>query len=440
MVSMPQTLTLHVGTPKSGTTHLQAALRSGRDRLRRLGTLYPGAGYLPQDGFNQQPAVYALAGRTIGWVDDAVRQNAAIYFARLCEEVSAHPGRVLVSAESLAFFEPPEARSLLESLSFEPSAVTVVITARDFGRILPSVWQQNVKNGSTEALGPYLDSVASLRDRPGVPFWTAFDLPRLVGRWSEIVGLDRVVLVTAPPPGADRGTLWSRYAAAASLPETLAAATSRRADDNLAVTRSQAELLRGLSLAMQAHGYPKDRQQRVRAEVLQIWMDRAPHSTQERLLLPQHLRKDVDRWADEDIFLLRRMGVRVVGALTDLAPVWTPVTGAAASSRGTIDVESVDPDTPHDVLAILEHLTRPRSPRSVLGEASPRRGLEEAWWRRLPGAVRARALGNRAVASAVPADPPVGAVRVAEARLELPAADPVEASPVQLEARGPGHR
>src|SRR5690242_19154251 len=273
---MTRTLTLHVGTPKSGTTHLQAVLHANRDRLRRSGTLYPGAGRLPRDGFNQQPAVYALAGPMLGWVDDAVRRGAEPMLDHLAAEVRAHRGHSLVSAESLAFFDPASGRALLDRLGFAPEEVTVVVTARDLGRLLPSVWQQNVKNGSTQELEPYLDGVAALRDGAPSPFWTAFGLPGLVRRWMSVVGADGVVLVTVPASGADPDVLRRRFAVAAGLPDDVVDTfvTDRqphRAHDNVSLSASQAELIRQVNLVLEAEGLSRDAQQRMRARLLTRW-------------------------------------------------------------------------------------------------------------------------------------------------------------------------
>jgi hypothetical protein len=353
---MHRTLTLHIGTPKSGTTHLQAILHRLRGPLRRQGLLYPGSGYLPRDGFNQQPAIYALAGRTIGWVDDAVRAGARAPFSRLCEEVSVHAGRVLISAESLAFFEAGQAQALLDRLGFCPASVTVVITARDYGRLLPSIWQQNVKNGSTEELRPYLDSVAALRGQRDAPFWTAFRLPDLVQRWGQVVGPERVTLVTAPPAGADKAELWSRYATATGLSPSLVDGMPERAraDDNVSLTPSQTELLRRMNVVMRDSGYTKDLERHLRGQLLQAWMN-APRSARLGLSVPQHLREPVLEWGEEDALLLRRLGVRVVGALSDLLPVFPPQGGSASGTEpGVIDLETV-----RDVLALVEHEPSP---------------------------------------------------------------------------------
>lgn len=346
---MPRRLTLHVGTPKSGTTYLQSLLARGRRELARDGVLYPGAKRLPRRGFNQQPAIYAAAGASTGWADDDVRRTSEVYLRHLCEELSAHPGRALVSAESLAFFDVDAARGLLRTLGYDPAGVTVVITARDLGRILPSIWQQNVKNGSTQALGPYLDSVASLRDGPRSPVWTAFGLPGLVDRWAEVIGdVGRVVLVTSPATAAPTDELWNRFAAAADVRRELATLPGPRplAVDNVSLTLAQAELVRGLNGVLQADGYSRDHQQRLRGHLLDIWMNLPGASGSRRPAVPAHLHDTVRAWARDDIARLAASGARVEGELGDLEPRLRDDAGSATA---------IDEETVRDVLALLEH-------------------------------------------------------------------------------------
>jgi hypothetical protein len=343
---MSPRLTLHIGTPKSGTTYLQTILRSGRRTLRRRGICYPGEWYLPQDGLNQQAAIYALGRRNIGWVSPAARENALRHFDRLCEEVSGHSGRVLISAESLCFFDTEEIQRLLDDFRVAASAVDVVITGRDFGRLLPSIWQQNVKNGTTQPLEHYLDSVSALRGVGTVPLWTAFGLPGLVERWSRVVGLDRVTLVTVPQRGG--GSLWSRFASAVDIPETLdRKARGTRTDRNLSLTASQTSLLRYINRCLEENGYPAEERRVMRGRLLDAWMA-SDSPAGSPIALPERLRPVVERWADEDITTLGSLGVRVVGSLEELRP------GSGSSFAPAPDTEPSLDHVAGDVLILLE--------------------------------------------------------------------------------------
>jgi len=45
-------------------------------------------------------------------------------------------------------------------------------------------------------------------------FWKHQGIPEIAARWSKGLGEDRLALVTVPPPGAEPGTLWRRFAEA----------------------------------------------------------------------------------------------------------------------------------------------------------------------------------------------------------------------------------
>src|SRR4051794_32503979 len=141
---MRRRLTLHVGTPGSGVTHLQTVWRDARPGLVRARVLYPGAGYLPQQGLNQQAAIRALIAGGDG--------DAAAHFQVLCAEVAGHDGHTVLSAEALAELDPEVGRTLIERLGVALDQVTVVITAGDLARSLPRYWQQHLEDGSTEQL------------------------------------------------------------------------------------------------------------------------------------------------------------------------------------------------------------------------------------------------------------------------------------------------
>lgn len=367
---MGPSLTLHIGTPKSGTTYLQTILSASRRHLSRAGILYPGERYLPHSGLNQQPAVYAVGQRFIRWVGAEARENGVRYFHRLCEEVSAHTGRVLISAEALAFFDADEIRQLLAGLHADSRQVDVVITARDLGRVLPSLWQQNIKNGSTEPLDGYLASVAALRDAADVPLWTAFGLPGLVRRWQDVVGSECVTLVTAPHDGGD--ALWHRFVEATGLPWSMGSGADRPAglairlvDRNLSLTSGQAELLRRVNLELRARS-GDDREARIlRGRLLQSWMS-AGDGHGSRIAVPTALLPAVHRWADEDRGALQQNGVRVVGDLADLLPRTGPGVARAETEAAHAVQDSLD----EAARAVVLLAAAPVAPGSSPGRSS----------------------------------------------------------------------
>ena len=353
-----RTLTLHVGTPKSATTYLQALLGSARREMMARQVLYPGAAYLPAGGLNHQPAVYAHAGPEVRWISDAVRTRGERLMPKLVAELRTHRGPAVLSAEALASFSCGSATSLLDALGYPRDQVHVVVTARDFGRLLASVWQENVKNGAMTTMGDYLESVAALRGAGESPFWTAYGLPELVDRWATVVGLDHVSLVTVPH-AARRDELWPRFCHAIGvpdLPEPAPPADYRR--NNVSLTPSQIELLREVNTILESEELTHRDRQKLRERLLTAWMS-APGRQARPLELGEALLADVRRWAAEDVATLRERadtGLQVHGDLDELLPVAAPLGSSAGESRPP----SVA-DTAHDVLALV----RDGEPESV---------------------------------------------------------------------------
>ncbi len=344
-------ITLHIGTPKSGTTYLQARLRSLRGQLARHSMLYPGAGYLPQGGLNHQPAVYAVAGPEVRWVTEEVRAKGVRYLQKLTAEVRRHHGPVLLSAEAMASFHEPAIHDLLAALGRPAEQVKIVVTARSMERLLTSVWQQNIKNGATHDQHTYLASVARLRGAGPSQFWTAYGLPDLVDRWAAVVGMERICLVIAPATARPGDDLWARFQRACEIdgiPPDDQDGTAR-VDSNISLTASQAELLREMNVILDAEQVEHRERQRLRAQLLQAWMSRSPGQAR-KLALAEGWRPTLQEWAAQDQAALaerQAAGLRLVGDLADLSP------GPRAVESGP--VEPTATETAHNVLTLLRN-------------------------------------------------------------------------------------
>lgn len=345
-----RTLTLHIGTPKSATTFLQALLSSSRKALRDHRVLYPGAGYLPHEGLNQQPVMYAVAGPEVRWTTEEVRRRGERLLPKLVHELGRHRGSAVVSAEVLASFGPESIAALPEALGYRPDQVRVVVTARDFGRLMASVWQENVKNGATTTMDEYLTSTAALRGGAPSPFWTAYGLPGLVDRWADVVGLERVRLVTVPH-AEQRDQLWPRFCRAlglTELPEPEPPREHKR--NNISLTASQVQLLRQVNTVLDGEPHTHRERQRIRGRLLDAWMA-APGGRGGSLELGEALLADVRRWAEEDVAALRLRagrGLDVQGDLDELYPV-AARPGDGAGDDGPFSIQ----DAARDVLALL---------------------------------------------------------------------------------------
>lgn len=326
-------------------------LSLARPELARRGVLYPGARHLPGGGLNHQPVLYALAGPEVRWISEPVRQRGARLLPALVAELRKHRGPAVVSAESLASFSVENGRSVIEALGYAPEQVRVVITARDLGRLMTSVWQENVKNGATSTMADYLASVARLRDADTSPFWDAYALPRLVDRWAEIVGISSVSLVTVPQ-AERREELWPRFCRAIGVPDL--PLPDRRPvgrQNNISLTSSQVELLRQLNVVLETDELAHDERQRLRTRLLDAWMAN-PSARSRELELTTALATSLAEWTAEDDARLRSRvadGLVVEGDLDELTPAPRP---AGPDGEDAEDEPGLQ-DAARDLLALL---------------------------------------------------------------------------------------
>lgn len=230
------TVYLHVGATKTGTTYIQSVLTRNRGRLRRRGVLWPG-----QRWRDQVRATNDLLGRDLG----RGAPDVTGAWDRLAEEIRAWDGEsAIVSMEFLSFADEATARRAVESLA--PHRVRVVVTGRDLLRVIPAIWQESVQNGHTLQYRAYLDRLTAADyhgARTGVPagFWGQQDLARMLRSWQPAVAAEDLVLVTVPPPGADRSLLWTRFCESVDLnPRRLR--PGRSGNESLGAT--SAELMR----------------------------------------------------------------------------------------------------------------------------------------------------------------------------------------------------
>ncbi|MDP3892037.1 MAG: hypothetical protein Q8Q44_12470, partial [Nocardioides sp.] len=202
---MADRVLLHIGLMKSGTTFLQGRLGANRDTLAAQGFLFPGATW-----GDQIRAVTDI----LGFGGTAARRSSDGAWAALREEIDAHHGTAVVSMEFLAAAVPANITRVAHELS--DIDLRVVATVRDLGRAVPAMWQEGVKNGRTWGFEEY---VGGVRDGgpPGQHFWRQQAAGRIVSRWADGVGADRVTVVTVPPAGSPPELLWDRFCTVSGL-------------------------------------------------------------------------------------------------------------------------------------------------------------------------------------------------------------------------------
>lgn len=316
---MASGLTLHIGTPKSGTTHLQSVLRGRRRRLAEVGVRYPGADTLPHRGLNQQPAVYGLGARHIDWIHGD-RRRFEHYLQAVVDEVRGTRHRALLSAEALVCLDDDEVRTFLSLFGVPARQVRVVVTARDLARLLPSIWQQQIKSGAIESLDGYVEAITGTRDEGDASaFWRVYAVPGIVRRWARIVGMEQITVVTVPAPGEPSTTLWRRFALAVGIPADDGTPLPPRSpmDDNRSLSAEQAELLRAVNKLMRDQSVEPARQRRIREQIRTSWQG-GSHTASTPIRLTEQTLATVAEWSAQDVDDLRALGVHVIAGVDDL--------------------------------------------------------------------------------------------------------------------------
>jgi len=300
---------VHIGLPKTGTTYVQQVLWDSRAALAVAGILVPGDGRM-----DQSFAVWDLLGRR---PRDADQPGVAGSWTALVETAQAWTGSaVVVSEELLAVATPRQAARAVRA--FAPAPVHVVITVRDLARVVVAAWQQEMVKGRTWPLDDY---VAAVRDPAGemtsvgVSFWLRQDTARILEVWEEVVGAERVHLVTVPPSGSRPGLLLERFAGATGLPRAALVADTDTANESVGV--AETEVLRRLNQrldgALNERQYVKVVKRGVHPAL------QARNST--KVAFPTEHREWVAQTSATTVQTLRGRGYPVVGDLDDLLPV-----------------------------------------------------------------------------------------------------------------------
>ncbi len=256
VVVIMSTVFIHVGLPKTGTTYLQGRLWRNRDHAMTQGLLYPGKWI--DDHFHA--ATHLQPERYLDW---AAPEHADKWPAMIAQ-MRSWSGRSVVSHELFANAGPAHIRRLVDDLSF--ADVHVILTVRDLGRQVPSVWQENVKNQRRATLDEFVESIG--RAGGDEPFWEFQDHVRIAADWAAEVGPERVHIVTVPAKGASvpGDGLWERFLAVLSVdPASLPA---KAASDNSSLSAAQTEFLRNLNTRLQPEDVEWHRYERLVKNVL----------------------------------------------------------------------------------------------------------------------------------------------------------------------------
>lgn len=303
---MTRPLYLHIGLQKTGTSYLQGLFLGSVDALREAGL-----------------DVYPTHRRAAYWLMLDVRDRFRPHDPPQAREVlrdlpgnlDAARGRAaLVSEESFSPADDAQVQRLLAACS--DREVHVVVTARDLGRQIPSVWQQGLQSGRAITFPDYLARLHKTQGTPA-PIWWQKDLPAVLEKWSRHVPAERIHVVTVPPPGAEKGLLLERFCSVLDVdPALLDQSSVGRANRGLRL--EQAEVLRRVNA-----GIPDDLKRRdVYGDVGKRGFSvKVLGGAEGRpILLPESERAWCEELSQRYVDHVREGGYDVVGDVEDLLP------------------------------------------------------------------------------------------------------------------------
>jgi hypothetical protein len=302
---------LHVGEPKTGSTHIQQVMWRNRAALAMSGVMLPGP----------RPLAHWRATQDLREVpqapNDPIGPNAGAW-DRLVRQALRAPRAAVISHELLAAASEEQARHAIASLG--DAEIHVIVGVRDFATLLPAEWQESVKHRCTtpwqDWLGDVIDREADDPDRRQYWFWRVHDTLEILRIWSAGLPQDQVHVVTVPPRGSEPDLLWRRFAGLIGADHE--GVDISRAAANASLGLAEVELLRRINLELPAEipdwFYMRSVKDSVAADAL------ARQAEPERLELPHDrfawAAAESERVADG----LREAGFHIVGDLADLAP------------------------------------------------------------------------------------------------------------------------
>lgn len=295
---MTTRLNIHIGAEKSGSTYLQNILWANQERLRNAGVCVPGE--------NQRVHF------DIGWDIQEKRQKdehppkywVGSYRRALDEIAASGCHSAVITDERLARANRKHvAKALAEADSFD---VHIVYVMRDLAGLLPSSWQEQVKNGRTFSFEEWLDRARQHVDRD--TFWRYHDLDDVIRRWSPDGSVP--VHVIALPPSSSDDTLWSRFC---QVLEVDADVEEPGEQANPSLGWAETELLRRVQAQM-----PNARQARLLMKMFVSGKLLANRSSSSPILIPAAHREWIERENAARIASFERQVPAAVGSAADL--------------------------------------------------------------------------------------------------------------------------
>ncbi|HVY11176.1 MAG TPA: hypothetical protein VHB18_13620 [Mycobacteriales bacterium] len=301
---------LHIGPHKTGTTAIQGAMRKARKKMRKHDVVYAG-----KTRQHQMAALAVTGGKGLLGDRPAERKD----WDDLVSEVrGTRDKRVIVSSEFFDGADDDVARMVVDELGGD--RVHVVVTLRPLAKILPSAWQQYVRNRLRHPYDEWLDAMFNQPpyELPTVTFWQRHHHDILVERWVKIVGPERLLVIVVDE--SDPDSLMRTFEKITELPDGLL--EPETGWTNRSLTAAETELIRLLNIEFHKRKWPSERYHHaVRRGVVRQIQLRPASRDEPRIATPAWAIERANEIAAAAAARIEATGAHILGDLGSLSKV-----------------------------------------------------------------------------------------------------------------------
>jgi hypothetical protein len=309
---MPK-LFLHVGFHKTGTTALQDMLNRNRKELLEQGFLYPKTRKFRA----QHEFAWSAGQRGWGWKQFGGSQAGPGPARRMYRLLRGAKQDVIVSSEFLSELKPEQIKRLLSSL--RNRELRIIFTVRPVAKILPSAYQQEVKNGSKLTYDKWLKRVLKpeKENRNKTRFWARHSHHIEIAKWAEVVGKERVTVIISNESKPEFLT--------ESFFNFIGADTSnfreaKKGVVNRSMHVAEIELLRRLNEKFDRNLGWDEYVASIRSTIVKTWTQSpASESSPGRLSNPEIFKDRINQKVEEVTQGIKNLGVEIIGDVGSLS-------------------------------------------------------------------------------------------------------------------------
>ena len=306
-------LYLHVGFHKTGTTSLQDALNRNRNELLAQGYLYPKTRKFRA----QHEFAWSAGQRGLGWKQFGGSKAGPGPARRMYRLLRSSKQDFIISSEFLSELKPEQINRLLSFIGNRE--LEVIFTVRPVAKILPSAYQQEVKNGSKLSYDLWLERVLEpdKENRNKTRFWARHSHHIEIAKWSEIVGKDRVTVIISDE--SKPSFLTETFFGLVGV-DTQNFRESKKVVVNRSMDLAEIELLRQINQKFDRtlgwDEYVAD----IRSTLVKTWTQSAPsEASPGRLANPEAFKDRIDQKVQAVTEGIKGLGVEVIGDVDSLA-------------------------------------------------------------------------------------------------------------------------